>query len=338
MDEEYLTQLIGGPGSLRGAARPTPETVEALLGMGLGVGDISAAQTEGAPPQPAPASVPYGFNGMFSGAIGSNTESICLRYPEQVSVRDRVKERLSEEDARWDPEQYVMSSVYDKATVDAALSYTPFFRQRQEGASLSEDMAAAVGVLSQQWPEGIEISDPKAVLCTLVDVLYAFCRCVRVTQGAVLSTSTRDTDTVWDMVQASPCLSHLDASTHSVKRCLAACVRRCCIVSQVPSVSLGMACISDVQGVLSRGRVCILHCLLEMHGMLADPACDPPLSIHNTLWTAPLIAWVAQSGEDVLASLAQHTKKVKLTQAQASEGLDLASLDVYIQQMLAEMQ
>ena len=141
-------------------------------------------------------------------------------------------------------------------------------------------------------PLAVPAQRVRRALCSLVDVLCAYCYDVRITQH------DPSPESAWTVAILSPTLSWL-APSDSLQRVLVHFARRVLIYPYLRRYDLARLCIKDCAVILKLGKRRVLKCLLEVR---EEEWCEAQVKkifkysdrkyILNTLYIDKFILWV----------------------------------------------
>ncbi|XP_025201304.1 protein SHQ1 homolog [Melanaphis sacchari] len=158
--------------------------------------------------------------------------------------------------------------------------------------------------------------DKKSALLSLVDIIYAYCFCIRTNLGE------ENSESPWLINKLSSTLSWFrifETFDEAVK----ACIRRSVCYPLYRRWDLSVLVLSDVRKVFENGCVCLLTCLLDIHELFNS---SEPRYVLNQLYIKDYCIWIQQLKSKHFETIVKLFDKTKIVKKQV--GFDLEVLEV----------
>jgi len=158
--------------------------------------------------------------------------------------------------------------------------------------------------------------DIKSTLLSLVDIVYAYCFCIRTNLGE------ENTESAWLINKLSSTLSWLRIF-ETFNETVIACIRRGVCYPLYRRWDLSILVLSDVRKVFENGCVCLLTCLLDIHELFNS---SEPRYVLNQLYIKDYCIWIQQLKSTHFETIVKLFDENKIAKKQV--GFDLEVLEV----------
>jgi len=126
--------------------------------------------------------------------------------------------------------------------------------------------------------------DKKSALLSLVDIIYAYCYCIRTNLGE------ENCESAWVINKLSSTLSWFRIF-ETFDETIKACIRRSLCYPLYRRWELSILVLSDIRKVFDNGCVCLLTCLLDIHELFNK---SDPRYVLNQLYIKDYCIWIQQ--------------------------------------------
>ncbi|VDK84566.1 unnamed protein product [Litomosoides sigmodontis] len=236
----------------------------------------------------------YGFAYCRHGIIGKFSSEIDdlldLENPDESLIEERFMDCLRHDQLKFDAEHYIADLFEKNPALDECLQFeypeTVFdlsFKSRDHLKDLP-------GKSFPKYSSDLE----KAIALSLVDILFAYLYDMRTTCGEHSSESG------WTIAKLSPTLSYL-VRWKTVKESVVGAVRRSLCFPLYRYWDLSMKVLDDLKFLLSKGRVSLLQCLVDVHIILSTSGDYRYLL--NDLFITDYCLWVQRVSDSILSWL-----------------------------------
>ena len=274
----------------------------------------------------------YGFahtkSGVFERLKDEVSLAIDLKDPGKKSIIERRKERMIDEDEKFDDDHYLTSLYEDREEIDRLIEWKGFWEENDE-IHFTEDERFRLKNLPRK-DYLLDKEEKRRVLYGLIDILFAFSYDARTTEGDHTSESN------WTICKVSGTLSWLERFD-SLKDTMITCVRRSLSYPLHRDWRLSMKVLQDVHNILKcDGKTCLLKCLLKTHHLLNHTV--DSRYILNDLYLTDYCVWIQTVTEKTLKALADSMEATvpKLTKEEI--GFDILLLETAAEEALREQE
>jgi protein SHQ1 len=241
--------------------------------------------------------------------------AIDLKEPDSKSIYVRKKEKIEDEQERFDEDYYLSCLFEDDGQLERLREYKPFWVENNLEFT-EADLYDLKNLTTKKYL--LDREEKKQMLLSLIDILFGFCYDTRINEGEDCSESH------WNICKLSSTLSWLD-SFSSVHEVVKSCFRRSLIFPLIRHYELSEKCLEDVLDIIKKGRKTIIICLLKIRRILVKTI--ESKYILNDIYINDFIVWIQRLEESVLDKVANSLSKA-ITQANKSSlDLDLDLLE-----------
>ncbi|RKP37967.1 SHQ1 protein-domain-containing protein, partial [Dimargaris cristalligena] len=274
----------------------------------------------------------YGFenqhHGLFTHVQEMGNEINCLSSPETLSPEGRRRERIAQEEAKFDPDYY-LSDLFDNDEIAELLAYQSPWKQclreirRQLRAGPSSTLVqlttATLPPLLASFTEAeqeqmralprklltVDAGMERSLYLGLVDLVFAYSYNLRTTLGE----ST--VESVWTVGILSSLLAALDHHRPSLKAVAVASFRRALAYPLYRHWELCQAVWRDTQTIFKLGRRALVKVLLNLKDMFDH---HDTYYVYSKIWFDDYCVWIQNGASDKkLQSLAKELDALVLT-------------------------
>ncbi|VDN04838.1 unnamed protein product [Thelazia callipaeda] len=254
----------------------------------------------------------YGFTCNRIGVLGKFSEEIVmvdLENPEDSLISRRVDDCLHYDQQRAD--------LFER---NDSLSASMQFEYLDDTFNLSLESRMYLKSFPKKkfhHPPSVH----KIISLSLIDILFAYLYDMRTTEGEHCSESG------WTIAKLSPTLSYL-VSWRTAKEALVGAIRRSLCYPLYRSWNLSLKVADDLKFLLSRGRLSLLRCLIDVH-MIFSKSGDFRYLL-NDLFITDYCLWLQFVPDTVLGWLSSEVMQLKLTKNDMQLGLEEVEIEAYL--------
>ena len=252
--------------------------------------------------------------------------AVDVKDPDLKPASLRRKERIQEEDSRFD-EEYYLSCLFDEDDqLQRILKFRPFWAESEQEIQFSElDLFDMKNLSAKKYI--LDKQEKKEMLLSLIDILFGFCYDIRVNEGEDCSESH------WNISKLSSTLSWLETFS-SMNEVVVACLRRSQIYPLVRHYDLSVQCLKDVEDILRLGRKLVVKSLLIIRRIFIKNL--ESKYILNDLYINDFCVWIQRVDNSTLEKVANSLNKTLKEVKKTSLGLDLDLLEAAARLSLEE--
>lgn len=236
----------------------------------------------------------YGFACSRCGIIGKFSAEINnlfdLEDPENSLIDERLMDCLRHDQLKFNADHYIADQFEKNPLLDECLQFeypeTTFdlsFKSRDHLKDLPRK-------LFPKYSSDLE----KTIALSLIDIIFAYLYDMRTTCGEHSSESG------WTITKLSPSLSYL-VRWKTVKESILGAVRRSLCFPLYRHWDLSMKVLDDLKFLLSKGRVTLLQCLVDVH-MILSTSGDYRYLL-NDLFITDYCLWIQCASDNVVSWL-----------------------------------
>jgi len=264
----------------------------------------------------------YGFanqtqNG-FNNFSGEFFEIIEIKDPDNLNLGKRKSLQIASEISEFSDDHYLADLMTEPDELKDILNFKPFWYHTSFTLNDSHtDVLKTFG--NKEYL--LSKDDKKSALLSLVDIMYAYCYCIRTNLGEDNSESP------WMINKLSSTLSWF-RSFETFDETVQSCVRRSLCYPLYRHWDLGTLVLSDVRKVFENGCVCLLTCLLDIHKLFNS---SEPRYVLNELYIKDYCIWIQQLNSthfDTIVKLFEENKINKGLLQLDLEELEVAAMSV----------
>lgn len=294
----------------------------------------------------------YGFNQSYSNILGVLSEDSIFEIQgniDQISAAERYSKQIETENELFSPVRYLgdlyqgeQDSVYQEI-----MQYEPFWnsawnnRKAENGLAMldfdDQEKERMISLPNKEYLLQGGSMEEKAVLMSMIDILYAFCYEYRFAMGDISSESP---DSVVKLSSVLSWLRVYDPSTESLTTVVTSVCRRSMIYSYLRIWKVTRRVLADVAKILFLGKRCLLKCFLRLHHLFEH---TDQHYILNKLYISDYCVWLQRVDDQTLEKLAKEFNEAKRN-FEASDGNGISSigfklleLELWSQEHIAKM-
>jgi len=261
----------------------------------------------------------YGFaNGkdnVFNRLGDEVVLAIDLKDPDVKPPSVRRRERIQQENEKFDEDYYLSCLFEQQDQVKNMLEFKPFWMEEQEDLT-DNDLYDMKNLSNKKYL--LDRQEKKQVLLSLIDILFGFTYDVRVNEGEDCSESN------WNICKLSSTLSWLETYSN-ITDVVESCLRRSIIYPLVRHYDISLKCLQDVLTILRKGRKTVLRCLLMIRRILVKTIDSK--YILNDIYINDYCVWIQRMDNSTLIKVADSLEKAMSQVNKGSLGLDLELLE-----------
>lgn len=272
----------------------------------------------------------YGFNNMKGDVFNRLDEdvilSIDLRDPDRKSLSKRRKERIADENEKFDEDYYLSCLFEGEEELKRLLDFKPWWFEEEPIDFSEEDIFDLKNLSNRHYL--LEKEEKKRLLLGLVDILFGYAYDIRINEGEDC------TESHWNICKLSATLSWLETFT-SPREVVCSCLQRSLIFPLVRNFTLGQQVMRDVTRLLRGsanksveqrwhgGKKSVVKSLLQIRRILNNS--PDSRYILSDLYVNDYIIWSQKVKEKALLDLADTIERTleKVTKSDLSLDLDL---------------
>ncbi|KAH3680565.1 hypothetical protein WICMUC_000239 [Wickerhamomyces mucosus] len=266
--------------------------------------------------------IKYGFDNQYDSIIGvsiSNGNDINeLNDPEHTTSLNRIKERLSRENFKFDPEYYAADFMTTKYSQDDEYSNVKLLLQwenpflNDSDQFTQEENAKMLELPSKSYL----ITNPKPLYYTILSLVFSYCFEIRQTEGDL------NTESAWSIGKLTPQISFLDQDLYSteiygdeqqinmLKLVVVTSIRRSLCYPLNRNFELSFKSWIDTVKFLRQGKRKIIKLLLKIHEIYRF---HDVYYVYNKILIDDLINWLIKDSKNndfILKSLGEEVFKI----------------------------
>lgn len=272
----------------------------------------------------------YGFANSKQKIFNSLGDEVALaidvKDPDIKPASLRKKEKIEEEESRFD-EEYYLSCLFDEDDqLQRILKFKPFWAESEQEIEFSElDLFDMKNLSAKKYI--LDKQEKKEMLLSLIDILFGFCYDIRINEGDDCSESH------WNIPKLSSTLSWLETFS-SMNEVVVTCLRRSLIYPLIRHFELSVQCLKDVEDILRLGRKLVVKCLLIIRRIFVKNL--ESKYILNDLYINDFCVWIQRVDNSTLEKVANSLNKTLKGVNKSSLGLDLDLLEAAARLSLEE--
>ncbi|CAI6367034.1 unnamed protein product [Macrosiphum euphorbiae] len=259
----------------------------------------------------------YGFanqtqNG-FNNFSGEFFEIIEIKDPDNLNLGKRKSLQIASEISEFSDDHYLADLMTEPDELKDILNFKPFWYHTSFTLNDSHtDVLKTFG--NKEYL--LSKDDKKSALLSLVDIMYAYCYCIRTNLGE------ENSESPWMINKLSSTLSWF-RSFETFDETVQSCVRRSLCYPLYRHWDLGTLVLSDVRKVFENGCVCLLTCLLDIHKLFNS---SEPRYVLNELYIKDYCIWIQQLNSTYFDTIVKLFEENKINKGLLQ--LDLEELEV----------
>lgn len=238
-------------------------------------------------PEPAEniISVKYGFANQIQNAFNSYNEEffeiIEIKNPDDLNFDQRKSLQDDKELADFCDDHYLADLMIEPDELQSILNFKPFWLTSKcilndSHKSTLKSFGNKEYLLSKE--------DKKSALLSLVDIIYAYCYCIRTNLGE------ENAESAWVINKLSSTLSWF-RNFDTFDETVLSCIRRSLCYPLYRRWDLSVLVLSDVRKVFENGCICLLTCLLDIYKIFNA---SEPRYVLNQLYVKDYCIWIQQ--------------------------------------------
>lgn len=267
--------------------------------------------------------VMYGFNGQYCGVFKGleklDVDLLELPDPETTPPEQRTALRILAENVKFDP-SYYQAEYAGQDVWDHVLKFEPWWlrfaqhvlppmRVSEVGASVDAPAVPFTEqdhmVLARLTAKNMLLDDRRAILCGLVDILYAYAyqHCTMLGEESC--------EASWTICRLSRLLSWLDCAESDLHSTLVQSYRRALAYPLYRSWKICEFIKTQVQLILFGGKFVLLKCLLDTYHSLTHN--QDKRYLLNVVFVSDYLLFVQMEPEVVFTGLADSLARLQVT-------------------------
>jgi protein SHQ1 len=281
----------------------------------------------------------YGFNNQYH-FVFNNLSEFTYEIFENYNVYhlssvERRSARIQTENATFDPYRY----LGDFVSGEEDTLYHPFLNYNPFWATLWEQSRGGKEVVNVEYSEEERdimtnklknkeflIENPNKLLLCLVDILFAYCYEIRLTNGETTVESS------CNIIKLSGCFSWLDSYDccgDTIDTVLRLSMRRLVSYPYLRHWKLGRKVLADIAKILFLGKRCLLKCYLHLYHLIEH---TESYYLLNTIFVHDYCVWLQDVSEITIRTFAKvyNTAKNQFEQSK-NQGKD--SMGFYLSEL-----
>lgn len=230
-------------------------------------------------------SMKYGFANQIQNAFNSYNEEffeiIEVKNPDDLNFDQRKSLQDAKELADFCDDHYLADLMIEPDELQSILNFKPFWFTSKcvlndSHLSTLKSFGNKEYLLSKE--------DKKSALLSLVDIIYAYCFCIRTNLGE------ENAESAWVINKLSSTLSWF-RNFDTFDETVLSCVRRSLCYPLYRRWELSILVLSDVRKIFENGCICLLTCLLDVYKIFNS---SEPRYVLNQLYIKDYCIWIQQ--------------------------------------------
>lgn len=264
----------------------------------------------------------YGFANQTQNGFNNFTdeffEIIEIKNPDDLNLGKRRSLQIAAEISKFCDDHYLADLKMEPDCFKDILIFKPFWYDTTCTLNDSHtDILKSFG--NKEYL--LNKDDKKSALLSLVDIIYAYCYCIRTNLGE------ENTESPWLINKLSSTLSWF-RNFVTFDETVQSCIRRSLCYPLYRRWDLGILVLSDVRKVFENGCICLLTCLLDIYKLFNS---SEPRYVLNQLYIKDYCIWIQQLNRtyfDTIVKLFDENKVDKGLLQLDLEELEMAAMSV----------
>lgn len=230
-------------------------------------------------------STKYGFANQIQNAFNSYNEEffeiIEIKNPDDLNFDQRKSLQEAKELADFCDDHYLADLMIEPDELQSILNFKPFWFTTEcilndSHKNILKSFGNKEYLLSKE--------DKKSALLSLVDIIYAYCYCIRTNLGE------ENVESAWVINKLSSTLSWF-RNFDTFDEAVLSCIRRSLCYPLYRRWDLSILVLSDVRKIFENGCICLLTCLLDVYKIFNS---SEPRYVLNQLFIKDYCIWIQQ--------------------------------------------